>query len=338
MIVSNLTTQNSLQLQQCAREERKGARRSVNFAGGLVFASIALMYGIQIVLNLVLQLNGALGGSNSILLEYLSSCISYLFLALIPIAYALAGREPADQLLPFQKPQTVGLTNGDLLLLGAVGMALTLASNYPTELVRMLQQAFGFSGNIPDMPLNHSIGTQVFYLIYGTVIPPLVEEILFRGVVIGCLQRWGDWFAIVTSALLFGLYHGNVGQFVFATLVGLIFGYLRIRTQSLLPGMVLHMLNNGFATLGTVITQNFGSHVSNIYFLTYFTVFYGAAALLIVFRLFTKGTKSFANLKIPYRRMASTLAARVRGLVTSFGGIAMLAYGAILSVIVLVRS
>lgn len=72
---------------------------------------------------------------------------------------------------------------------------------------------------------------------------PISEEILFRGLVLRTLEPFGKKFAIVTSALLFGLFHGNLSQAPFAFGVGLILGYVALE-YNVGWAMVLHMLNN----------------------------------------------------------------------------------------------
>ena len=323
-----------------AQAERKEARRAVGTAGWLTIGSIGMLFAVQLVLAVVLKISGAAGGPHRSLLEYLSSCISYLFLALIPLIYISRSSHPMDEFLPFHRPAPQGLKFKDVGMLCCVGMALVLACNWPVSWVQMMEQALGFTGKIPDMPMDSSISTQVFYLVYGTVIPPLVEEILFRGAVLGRLRCCGDWFAVVVSALLFGLYHGNVGQFIFATLVGLIFGYLRIRTGSLLPGMLLHMLNNGLAGVGTVLQQHCSAKTTEMYQSLYFfiLILLGAAALILW--LLVEKPAAVRRLQIGEsdKGMASSLAGRVSGLLTSFGGLAMVAYGAGMSVWTLVSA
>lgn len=66
---------------------------------------------------------------------------------------------------------------------------------------------------------------------------------LCRGLVLRLLQPYGKRFAIVLSALLFGLFHGNVVQIPFAFLVGLVLGYVTVE-YSVVWAMVLHIINN----------------------------------------------------------------------------------------------
>lgn len=88
------------------------------------------------------------------------------------------------------------------------------------------------------------------YLAIG-ILAPLAEEAVFRGAVLRVLLRLFDkkwhWIAIAISAILFGLVHGNVQQFVHATLIGLILGWLYYRTDSILPGVLFHWVNNSAA-------------------------------------------------------------------------------------------
>ena len=83
--------------------------------------------------------------------------------------------------------------------------------------------------------------------------PPLLEELFFRGVLQGTLRRYGAWAAIFCQAILFALLHGSAAAAFFALPAGLFFGYLAECSGSLLPGMLLHCLNNsiafGFAVL-----------------------------------------------------------------------------------------
>ncbi len=75
----------------------------------------------------------------------------------------------------------------------------------------------------------------------GCVIAPVVEEMLFRGVILrGFLQRYQRSHAIWGSAALFGLAHLNIYQFVAALLLGAVSGWLYERSRSLVPCIALH--------------------------------------------------------------------------------------------------
>ena len=78
------------------------------------------------------------------------------------------------------------------------------------------------------------------------IFAPLVEEVVFRGAVLrSLLQRMNSrWGAIALSALFFALVHLNPAQMPHAFLIGLLLGWMYERTRSILPGIMVHWVNN----------------------------------------------------------------------------------------------
>ena len=91
-----------------------------------------------------------------------------------------------------------------------------------------------------------------------SLLAPVLEELLFRGAIQGCLQARGKspWMAIIVASLIFGVVHMNPAQIPFAFLLGMMFGWLYYRTGSLLPGIVGHILNNSIATANMILYGN----------------------------------------------------------------------------------
>lgn len=90
-----------------------------------------------------------------------------------------------------------------------------------------------------------SWGTYFISLFALVVIPAIGEEVLFRGMILNGLRfRFKDSTAVVLSALLFALMHGSLQQFVYPFLLGLIMGYLVLKTKTLLSSMIVHFVNN----------------------------------------------------------------------------------------------
>lgn len=87
-------------------------------------------------------------------------------------------------------------------------------------------------------------------LLCMALLAPLAEELLFRRGLIDRMRPYGERTAAVTSALMFALFHGNLSQFFYAFALGLLFGYLYLRTGRLRWSLLLHMLVN---LLGSVI-------------------------------------------------------------------------------------
>ena len=89
------------------------------------------------------------------------------------------------------------------------------------------------------------MGSQWGYLAVGILVP-IAEEVVFRGAILRTLQKVfsNSWVAICISALIFGLAHGNMAQLPHAFLMGLLLGWMYVRTNSIVPGVVLHWVNN----------------------------------------------------------------------------------------------
>ena len=81
------------------------------------------------------------------------------------------------------------------------------------------------------------------------VVGPIVEELTFRGLGYSLLERFGPWTAIVCIGVLFAIWHGLVQALPVLFVFGAGLAWLRSRTGSVYPGMILHMLFNGLALL-----------------------------------------------------------------------------------------
>lgn len=76
------------------------------------------------------------------------------------------------------------------------------------------------------------------------VLPAIVEETLFRGVVYQNYKKAGIGKAVLLSALIFGLFHGNLNQFTYAFVMGMIMIYLIEASGSIVSSMIVHFITN----------------------------------------------------------------------------------------------
>ena len=118
-----------------------------------------------------------------------------------------------------------------------------------------------------------SVGSDmgIMMMIYAGFVGPVVEELVFRGFLMRRFEKYGKGFAVIVSAVLFGVMHGNPLQIVFGTLVGLILGYIAIE-YSIKWSIILHIANNFI--LGDVIGGLFGLLPDDVEGIA-FTVFLG---------------------------------------------------------------
>ena len=96
--------------------------------------------------------------------------------------------------------------------------------------------------------------TTISMFLYAGFFAPVTEELIFRGAILRYLERYGKVFAIVMSSVLFGLFHMNLVQGLFAFSIGLVMAYVAVE-YSLFWAIFLHMFNNLFMgdILGTLL-------------------------------------------------------------------------------------
>lgn len=117
-----------------------------------------------------------------------------------------------------------------------------------SELLNLLAAKVGEStGSVQAISLPQGGAALLLAFLAVCVVPPVGEELLFRGAVQSCLRPCGAWLAVIGQAVLFAVLHGKLSAVVFALPAGLFFGYLAEATDSLLPGMCLHFVNNTMA-------------------------------------------------------------------------------------------
>ena len=111
-----------------------------------------------------------------------------------------------------------------------------------------LQEQMPMLPNIVEAEFEMIMQNRWGYLVVG-LLAPLVEEMVFRGAILRSLLRWKEnpWVGIVISALLFALIHMNPAQMPHAFLIGLLLGWMYYRTDSIVPGVVYHWVNNTVA-------------------------------------------------------------------------------------------
>ena len=165
----------------------------------------------------------------------------YVLTILIGGAILLLWKKSAyirHELLAKGRPMTVGAFAGLL----CVFLGVQLVTSLLNTVFEMILNAMGLS---MMAALESSSGMQDGFVmfLYASILAPITEEILFRGLVQRTLMPYGKKFAIFCSAFLFGIFHGNLAQTPFAFMAGLVLGYVAAE-YNLLWAMVLHMVNN----------------------------------------------------------------------------------------------
>lgn len=106
--------------------------------------------------------------------------------------------------------------------------------------------------------------SSVGLFICGVILSPIIEELLFRKVLIDKIKIYGDKVAILVSAVAFGLYHGNLSQVFYATALGAIFAYVTLKTNRIQYAISLHIFINGMSAVIMPVILGDGTEVIRI--------------------------------------------------------------------------
>ena len=239
-------------------QEKRKIRHTTNVMGWACFAVQALMSGLTLLLVQFLYLIGypfsmewTASSGISPTTYYLLISLVYIIAVALPFVLCMVFmRLPVNQALPFEK---VGVGTGLLCIFMGVGACMF--SNIPSNIVAMFFEGAGFSGTMPESVQGNNALSMALSVIQIAIIPALVEELAFRGVILSQLRRFGNGLAVFGSALLFAFYHGNFLQFTFTFLVGLVLGFIMIRTNNLWITVIIHAVNNGISVPFSMVSS-----------------------------------------------------------------------------------
>ena len=199
-------------------------------AGTAAIMLVSLIQGRFLNTATLTQLTGVIGPSGVLLLTYVPN-IFYL------LVFWLMVRS-----VPKAEWQKETLSFRELLKLFVMMYAISTVLN---QLGYAISKAAPAGGTAQLDMINSivNIGLLVGFLI-PAVIGPVVEELIFRKLMIDRLHNYGESTVIVFTALCFGLYHGNLTQFLYAASVGVFLGYIYCKTGKVIYTMIIHMLLN----------------------------------------------------------------------------------------------
>lgn len=150
----------------------------------------------------------------------------------------------AKKKIPGRKIEKHKMTVGQYVLSAIICLGLAYTANIVGNILGLLV------GRLTGNPVNNMILDVVnslnpwMILGYMVICAPIMEEIIFRKLIVDRTIQYGQGAAIVTSGLMFGLFHGNMNQFVYAAVIGMFLAFLYVKTGNLKITISLHMLFN----------------------------------------------------------------------------------------------
>jgi membrane protease YdiL (CAAX protease family) len=235
--------------------EKKAVNKTANSIGlGLViFFAFSLIFSFALTPFLMNKEIADFISNPAITLE-LNIILSVLGFGLAGFIILKSQKLRASEIISYSPPKKDGFWESILV---AVGFCYTA-----NIVVSMLQARFEsiLPFNQPELELPTGGLGFLISVIAVAIAPAMIEEFLFRAVIMGSLLKFGKGFAIFTSAFLFGLVHGNLIQIPFAFLVGLVIGAVVVETNSIWTGVIVHFINNFLSVcmdyLGDVVDKD----------------------------------------------------------------------------------
>lgn len=106
-----------------------------------------------------------------------------------------------------------------------------------------------------NLPANNTF-MLVLFLSYVCVIGPILEEVIFRGIILKTMQKYGNFTAVITTSILFAMFHLNLVQFAQPILIGIILGFVTIKSDSIIPAIFIHIFNNSIVFFMSELLAN----------------------------------------------------------------------------------
>lgn len=256
--------------------EKTKEKKEIKKLGNTVGLSLILLFAVSVVLEVILGLSQLFLGSSQSILEILddpaiatiTQVVFSLFSFTVPfiVCYKIAGYRIGD-LVSFEKSEKI-----KTLPLFFLGVGFCAFANIGSGVIGSVFSSMGFEYNMPETPKPQGIFGFLLSVIATAIVPALAEEFAMRGIVMGSLRKFGDGFALVASAVCFGVMHGNFVQIPFACMVGLFLGFTVIKTNSLKTAIAIHFANNFVAVLMDYFPKSITTEAQNVIYMVYLSL------------------------------------------------------------------
>ncbi|GET25949.1 hypothetical protein NT017_22780 [Prolixibacter sp. NT017] len=176
------------------------------------------------------------------------------------LSFFIVARLGMKRIRKFDKPEyRLKFNMEPYQVLLVVGLMAIAASTLISAVTDLLPESDWFNDYMSQLAQPN-----VFAFLTMVVAAPVLEEILFRGVILeGLLKNYSPAKAIIWSAVIFGVAHMNMWQTTSAILAGLLLGWIYWKSKSIIPGMVIHFVNNLVGYIAMINAANANESLSD---------------------------------------------------------------------------
>lgn len=199
---------------------------------GFIYAFTSISGGNEVDF---IQIQNFIGSSMNIIFTITNVIITATFL----IIYKVRKKSFKEE-LQFRKTKNINIITAVIL-----GLSIWL---FNSGLLSIIEEA-GFLAEhftVMEDALSPLTQDNLFMVIISVgIVAPFVEELVFRGLIYKALSKnISALWTIIIQGILFGLFHFNLIQGLYATLMGILLGYATYKTKSIWPAVLMHIANN----------------------------------------------------------------------------------------------
>lgn len=240
---TNVTENNAL-----SPEASKTAKKDFSKIGLFLLLGTLIIFAVQMASLAISENIPAIANSED--LSFICTMLPMYVIAM-PIIFLIFKKIPVS--ITGEKKKMKPL---HILAAFAIGYAGTYACNLVGTMLTLIIGAIkGGEVNNVVLDLTTSI-SPITTLIVVAVCAPIMEELMFRKMLIDRTYKYGEGMSIVFSGLVFGLFHGNLNQFAYAFFLGIFFGFIYVKTKNVVYPIILHMITNFMGSfVGTFILE-----------------------------------------------------------------------------------
>lgn len=265
------------------------AKRYFSRFGWFAFTYFVLNSAIQTFIAVIVARLAPTVYGHFLFRELLSIIPSYCIS--LPIAYMIIRPLPSVNIIKEK------MKASHFLCGFCIAAALMTVGNYISNII--LTAVMLATGAVSSNPIEQMIESSPVWVtvLFVVIIAPILEEIMFRGIICKKLLILGEGYAIILPAAFFALCHGNFYQLFYAFTLGCFFSFIYVKTGKLVYSIIYHMVINLFGSviaplvldfvdyenlLNEGITLNAESLLGLVVFLIYDLVILGATIFGIV--------------------------------------------------------
>lgn len=226
----------------------KEARRTFSRFHFGIFAYVAVAYLITIIADIALMLvfkDSYETITANIYYQWIMGVLPMYAVGLPVLCIIVRG-------IPSKRLEKSKMNLSEFLILFAIAQAaMFIGNSIGTSLNNFFAAIKGdeISNTTSDLIENSPIWITI---LVAVIIGPIIEEFIFRKLLVDKLSRYGTLITVIVSGVSFGLFHGNFYQFFYAAMLGMILAYITIKTGNWLYSVVMHVLINFFGSVAVL--------------------------------------------------------------------------------------